>query len=200
MSYISDKKIKKLVKNKNLIIPFYRCHLNPCSYDLTLDKREFLFPLAEDLPINPHVPVILYDKRSSYQTIKSGKGDFIIISADHDNPVLLRPGEFCLASTVEKVNIPENYAAQVIGKSSIGRCGLFIHNAGHIDPGFKGNITLELYNAGANIINLSSIERVCQIVFIPIKGKTQNSYDGKYQNQSKVTAPRRERDYKINED
>lgn len=175
--YLSDKKILELNNRKQILEPFNEDCLNPCSYDLRLSKECFLFPLeADTTPMNPHKPKMVYER-------KGLEGE----------QVLLKQGEFCLASTIEKVNLPDNIAAQVVGKSSIGRCGLFVHNAGHVDPGFKGTITLELYNAGPNIIDITSIERICQLVFIKVDGEVENSYAGKYQNQDRVTPPKADR-------
>lgn len=54
----------------------------------------------------------------------------------------LRPGQFALATTIESINLPLHLAAFVQGRSSIGRAGLTVQNAGFIDPGFHGHITL----------------------------------------------------------
>ena len=59
---------------------------------------------------------------------------------------LLEPNKFVLASTQEKVSVPNHLAAFVAGRSSVGRLGLQIQNAGFVDAGFQGQITLELYN------------------------------------------------------
>jgi len=74
----------------------------------------------------------------------------------------------------------------VEGRSSIGRIGLFIQNAGWIDPGFEGRITLELYNASSLPIKLQAGKRICQLVFCTMDQKAENPYQGKYQGQ-KVT-------------
>lgn len=66
---------------------------------------------------------------------------------------------------MEYVRLPNNLTAFVEGRSSIGRMGLFIQNAGWVDPGFEGEITLELYNANQLPIRLKSGRRVCQLVF-----------------------------------
>lgn len=88
---------------------------------------------------------------------------------------------------MEELNLPDNIAAFVEGRSSWGRLGLFIHNAGWIDPGFLGTITLELFNANSVPIVLSPGERIAQIVFARMSRPAQNAYDGKYQGQKGVT-------------
>jgi len=81
------------------------------------------------------------------------------------------------------IRIPANVTAFVEGRSSIGRMGLFIQNAGWVDPGFEGNITLELFNANRLPLRLSAGRRICQIVFAFMDKATQTPYKGKYQGQ-----------------
>src|SRR3712207_9087345 len=70
-----------------------------------------------------------------------------LVEPDGDEPFVLHPGEFVLGSTLEVVTIPDDVAARLEGKSSLGRLGLLTHStAGFVDPGFSGHITLELSN------------------------------------------------------
>src|SRR5690606_32197493 len=87
-----------------------------------------------------------------------------------------------------------NLTAFVEGRSSVGRIGLFIQNAGWVDPGFEGRITLELYNAGSLPIKLQAGKRICQLVFCLMDQKAANPYRGKYQGQSITVGSRRHRD------
>ena len=77
--------------------------------------------------------------------------------------------------------------AFVEGRSSLGRMGLFIQNAGWVDPGFKGEITLELFNANRCAIELNVGRRVGQLVFAKLDDKALNPYKGKYQGQKGAT-------------
>lgn len=97
--------------------------------------------------------------------------------------ITIPPHSFLLATTQEYVEVPNNLTAFVEGRSSIGRIGLFIQNAGWVDPGFKGRITLELYNAGSLPIKLQAGKRICQLVFCSMDQATENPYKGKYQGQ-----------------
>jgi dCTP deaminase len=105
----------------------------------------------------------------------------------------MRPGQFLLASTVEKVHIPTDMCAQVNGKSSWGRLGLTVHvTAGFIDPGFKGRITLELANLSEETITLKPHLPICQLVFMPLSSPAERPYGHKdlgshYQGQTGVT-------------
>src|SRR5690606_2232440 len=70
-----------------------------------------------------------------------------LVEPTGDDPFILHPGEFVLASTLELVALPDDVAARLEGKSSLGRLGLLVHStAGFIDPGFEGHVTLELSN------------------------------------------------------
>ena len=103
---------------------------------------------------------------------------------------LLLPGQFVLATTQEYFVMPDNLTAFVEGRSSLGRMGLFIQNAGWVDPGFEGEITLELFNANRCAIELQSGRRVGQLVFAQLDEKALNPYKGKYQGQTGATGSR----------
>ena len=106
-----------------------------------------------------------------------------------DTYVLL-PGQFVLATTMEYFELPDDLTAFVEGRSSLGRMGLFIQNAGWVDPGFKGEITLELFNANRCAIELKSGRRVGQLVFAEMDDVALNPYNGKYQGQTGATGSR----------
>jgi dCTP deaminase len=102
---------------------------------------------------------------------------------------IIKPHSFILGTTKEKISIPNNMGAWIEGKSSIGRSGLFIQNAGWIAPGFEGEITLELYNANDYCLEVSEGLSIGQIVLADLDKETIKPYDGKYKNQSGATAP-----------
>ncbi|HLV10031.1 MAG TPA: dCTP deaminase, partial [Halanaerobiales bacterium] len=104
--------------------------------------------------------------------------------------IIIPPNSFLLATTMEYVELPEDITAFVEGRSSIGRMGLFIQNAGWVDPGFKGKITLELYNANRLPIKLFSGRRICQLVLAKLDRKAENPYQGKYINQKEAVGSR----------
>jgi len=115
---------------------------------------------------------------------------------DGDNMVIL-PGRFVLGTTLESVRLPANIAARVEGRSSIGRRGLFIQNAGWVDPGFEGQITLELYNANNFPLKIKSGKRICQIVFQQMDREAEEPYHGKYQGQRNTTGSLAHKDWEI---
>ena len=103
------------------------------------------------------------------------------------NSVIMEPGEFLLASTQEDIKVPEDCAAFVVGRSSIGRIGVQVQNAGFVDPGFEGEITLELQNQSNRKIRLCAGTRICQLVFFDLTKASETPYKGKYQSQRGAT-------------
>lgn len=110
--------------------------------------------------------------------------------------LVVAPGEFMLGSTIERLDIPPNLVAHVTGRSSIGRRGLLVHvSAGLCDPGWEGQVTLELVNLSPAPVRIEPGTRVCQATFTEIKGTVSRDYgertDSHYQGQ---TGPVRSRD------
>jgi dCTP deaminase len=96
-----------------------------------------------------------------------------------------------LGHTTERVRIPDYLAAQVDGKSTWGRRGLLIHStAGWIDPGFEGQITLELSNVSSEKIVLTAGVPIAQLVIFRMESAAERPYSGKYQGQTGVTPAR----------
>lgn len=116
-----------------------------------------------------------------------------------DEKPTIQPKEFALAHTEEDMTIPKDSVAIVHGRSSVGRLGLFIHNAGLVDGGFEGNLTLELFNAAPHPIQLKSGMRICQMTVHPHDEAPEVGYSArngnKYQGQSGPTASRLHKDF-----
>lgn len=95
----------------------------------------------------------------------------------NDNIYVLKPHDFVLASTLEYVEIPNFLVGIVNGKSSLGRLGIMVHvTAGYIDPGFKGNITLELYNCSSENFQLKEGMNICQLILEELSTECENPY------------------------
>ena len=113
--------------------------------------------------------------------------------------LVLNSGEFALASTKETVKIPNDFDAEIKGRSSIGRAGSHIHTAGWVDPGFEGQVTLELINHASAPVKLYEGMRICQIVFGRLESPALVGYgdqkDSKYQNQKGATASKIDEDF-----
>lgn len=168
---LSDKTILHMLESKTLeISPVEPSQIQPASVDIRLGNT---FSIVEDLPSG----MITLEDRIHYKTIQT------------DTYVLL-PGQFVLATTMEYISLPDNLTAFVEGRSSLGRMGLFIQNAGWVDPGFCGEITLELFNANRCAIQLKAGRRVGQLVFAEMDEAALHPYSGKYQGQRGATGSR----------
>lgn len=168
---LSDKTILKMMEEGTLkISPIEEGQVQPASVDIRLGNT---FSIVEDSPSG----IITLENEIKYKTITT------------DTYILL-PNQFVLATTMEYFNLPNDLTAFVEGRSSLGRMGLFIQNAGWVDPGFKGEITLELYNANRCAIELKAGRRVGQLVFAKMDGEALNPYNGKYQGQTGSTGSR----------
>ena len=165
---LSDRSLKKYIQNKELCISGLSENLiQSASIDLTLGNEFALFKYWENTNI--------LDLRKNPTYFKITTNEFI-----------LPPHTFVLGTTQEKISLPQKVNAFVGGRSSVGRMGLFIQNAPWIAPGFKGQITLELYNANTMPIRLKAGHRICQIVLCELDETPQIPYQGKYQNQKGV--------------
>ncbi len=168
---LSDKDILSRLERGDLsITPLGDGQIQPASVDIRLGDT---FSVIEDSPSG----VITMDGEITYKPLRS------------DTYVLL-PGQFILATTMEYFILPNDLTAFVEGRSSLGRMGLFIQNAGWVDPGFQGEITLELFNANRCAIKLQTGRRVGQLVFARMDSEALRPYRGKYQGQRGATGSR----------
>ncbi|MEP7018750.1 MAG: dCTP deaminase, partial [Actinomycetota bacterium] len=119
-----------------------------------------------------------------------------LIEVERDEPFILHPGEFVLGSSFEVVTLPDDLAARLEGKSSLGRLGLVTHStAGFVDPGFSGHVTLELSNVATLPIKLWPGMKVGQLCFFKLSSPAENpygsaKYGSRYQGQRGPTASR----------
>ena len=90
---------------------------------------------------------------------------------------VVHPSEFILGNTVERISLGDDLVARLEGKSSLGRLGLIVHaTAGYIDPGFDGNITLELSNVANLPILLYPGMKIGQISFFAMSTPAERPY------------------------
>ncbi len=168
---LSDKAIKELLQKGDLSIhPLSEEQIQCSSVDLRLGKEFVRYTKQEVIDI----------KKDSLRFERVEVEEFIDI----------RPKEFLLATTQEYIKLPSKLTAFVEGRSSLGRLGLFIENAGWVDAGFEGQITLELYNANSSPIRLYVGMRICQLVFAQLKDIPSRIYRGKYRGQRGATPSR----------
>lgn len=165
---LSDKTILSLLKQGTLsIAPLQENQIQPASVDIRLGDT---FSVVED----SSTAILTLSQKMIYKEI-------------HAEKYLLLPGQFVLATTMEYISLPDNLTAFVEGRSSLGRMGLFIQNAGWVDPGFSGEIMLELFNANRCAIELQAGRRIGQLVFAQMDQAALHPYRGKYQGQRGAT-------------
>ncbi|WP_166867164.1 MULTISPECIES: dCTP deaminase [unclassified Salinibacterium] len=161
--------------------PLDRSMIQPSSVDVRLDRFFRLFD-------NHKYPYI--DPAEEQPELTR------LVEAKPGEPFILHPGEFVLGSTFELVTLPDDVAARLEGKSSLGRLGLLTHStAGFVDPGFSGHVTLELSNVATLPIKLWPGMKIGQLCFIRTSSPVDNPYGSgpygnRYQGQRGPTASR----------
>jgi len=171
--------LERIEAGDDLVAPLARPELQiqPASIDVCLGNT-FAAYTEGDEEIDP------FDERTFQTQTWIEQDPFIVI----------QPKEFLLASTVETITVPEDLVCRLEGRSTYGRLGVVIHiTAGFGDPGFSGQITLEIFNANVRPVRLYIGERIGQIVFEELKTPATRGYGGprsKYQHQQGATPPR----------
>lgn len=173
----SDRSIQSLI-DEGRIKNTYDGAINPASLNVRLGTT-FLVP-----------------RRRKKDILELGdEAEYIEWSAEPGEKLMIDSGEFMLATTMEWIDLTNDsdydidLAAFVQGRSSIGRIGLSVQNAGFVDPGFRGQITLELKNESPNPIGLIVGYPVAQLVFMEAE-KAEHGYSGKYMDQEGATGSR----------
>lgn len=156
------------------IEPFDPQLVQPSSVDVRLDKYFRVFNNSKYTHIDP---------KQQMEDLTT------LVEVNPEDSFVLHPGEFVLASTLEKFTLPHNLAGRLEGKSSLGRLGLLTHStAGFIDPGFSGYITLELSNVANLPIVLYPGMKVGQLAIFQMSSPADVPYGSaalgsKYQGQ-----------------
>ena len=187
MSVLSDRDIRAAIESGEVVIrPYDPVDLQPSSVDLHLDRRFRVFR----------------NNRYAYIDVRSPQPDLTeLLTIENDEAFILHPGEFVLGQTLEWTELPVDLVARLEGKSSLGRLGLLIHStAGYVDPGWKGNLTLELSNVANLPIALYFGMKIGQISFFRMSSAVERPYGSKelgskYQGQSEPTASAFHRDF-----
>jgi dCTP deaminase len=179
---LSDRSIREeLAAGRIGIAPFDERQIQPSSVDLRLGNRFRRFQRTNQPFIDIKRPV-----HDLMEVLEIPEGD----------PVIVRPREFMLGTTVETVTIPADLVGRLEGRSSLGRLGIIIHStAGYIDPGFSGQVTLEISNLLDEAVALYPGMRIAQISFSRMTTPADRPYGSgdlasKYQGQEDVAASR----------
>lgn len=160
---LSDRDIAaELAAERIQLQPLDMSMLQPSSIDVRIDRYFRLFD-------NHKYPVI--DPAEDQSDLTR------MIEVDPADGFILHPGEFVLASTFEQITLPDDVAARLEGKSSLGRLGLLTHStAGFIDPGFSGHVTLELSNVATLPIRLWPGMKIGQLCFFRLSSAAEKPY------------------------
>lgn len=169
---------------------FLNRSVDPLVIDPIADRSVQIQPASVDLRLSRHFQ---FYRISSTPYIDSRSADTVkdcweSVTLKQDVPLVIHPGEFVLGSTVERIELPADLSARVEGRSSFGRLAVIVHaTAGFIDPGFCGEITLEIANLGRIPVVLHPGDRVCQICFFQLSSPARRPYgperSSKYQHQ-----------------
>ena len=179
---LSDRDIRAELDSGRVILePYDPEMIQPSSIDVRLDKYFRLFDNHKYGVIDP----------------ATEQSDLTrLVEVEADDPFVLHPGEFVLGSSYECVTLPDDVAARLEGKSSLGRLGLMTHStAGFIDAGFSGHVTLELSNVATLPINLWPGMKIGQLAFFRLSSPAEHpygsaQYGSRYQGQRGPTASR----------
>jgi dCTP deaminase len=183
---LSDQTIRRLLGEGRIEVdPYDPSLLQPSSVDVRVDRYFRVFR----------------NSRYPYIDVKQEQEELTELVEIDSEPFILHPGEFVLGQTLEWTELPNNLVARLEGKSSLGRLGLLIHStAGYVDPGWKGNLTLELSNVANLPIALYHGMKIGQISYFKMSSEVERPYGSaelgsKYQGQSEPTASAFHRDF-----
>jgi dCTP deaminase len=179
---LSDRTIRRLLDQGQIEIdPYDASLLQPSSVDVRVDRFFRVF----------------HNARYPYIDVKQPQEDLTeLVEMEDGAPFILHPGEFALASTLERIRLPDDLVARLEGKSSLGRLGLLIHStAGFIDPGWDGHVTLELSNVANLPITIYPEMKIGQLSFVQLTEPAETPYGSgelgsKYQGQQGPTPSR----------
>ncbi|MET3962176.1 dCTP deaminase [Marmoricola sp. OAE513] len=179
---LSDRDILAEIDAQRIAVePYDPAMIQPSSVDIRLDRFFRVF----DNHKYPHIDPAVEQADLTRE-----------VEPDGDDPFILHPGEFVLGSTYEVCTLPDDIAARVEGKSSLGRLGLLTHaTAGFVDPGFSGHVTLELANVATLPIKLYPGMKIGQLCFFRLSSPAEHpygseKYGSRYQGQRGPTASR----------
>ena len=179
---LSDREIRAELESGRVVLePYDPAMLQPSSVDVRIDRYFRLFDNHKYAVIDPSIEQPDLTR---------------LVEVEPDEAFVLHPGEFALGSTFELVSLPDDVAARLEGKSSLGRLGLLTHStAGFIDPGFSGHVTLELSNVATLPIMLWPGMKIGQLCFFQLSSASESPYGStqsgsRYQGQRGPTASR----------
>ncbi|UCB52188.1 MAG: dCTP deaminase [Candidatus Zixiibacteriota bacterium] len=179
----SDKWIRRMAKERQMIVPFSEKQVNRGVISFGLSSYGYDIRVADEFKIFSAKNSILIDpKRFDSESFAEVKGKTCVIA----------PNSFALTRTVEYFKIPRNILTICLGKSTYARCGIIV-NVTPFEPEWEGYATLEISNTSPLPAKIYAGEGIAQIIFLEADEVCQTSYrdkKGKYQAQKKITLPR----------
>ncbi|MEA2587055.1 MAG: dCTP deaminase [Thermomicrobiales bacterium] len=148
--------------------------LGSVSVDFRLGRTFMVFEHSRHSFIDPRRP----------QSIGEAMRTIVV---DEDEPFIMQPGDFALASTIESLELPDDLLGRLEGRSSIARLGITVHSTAAVfEPGWVGTATMELSNLGRMAVALYPGMRICAFSFetvsspvtTPYRLKLNNKYAG----------------------
>jgi dCTP deaminase len=167
---LSDRDIKKALQQGRIRIspkPDFSCQLGSCSIDLRLGREFQIFEHSRSALIDPRHPV--------------APSEFMReVIVRRGEPFILQPGDFVLATTVERIGISYDLLARLEGRSSLGRLGIVVHSTASVfEPGWDGTVVMELGNMGRMAVALYPGMRICALTFEELSSPVDVPYDKK---------------------
>ena len=174
---LSDRDIRRALAEGRIKIdplPDLATQLGSVSIDFRLGTTFMVFEHSRHSFIDPRQP------QSIGEAMRT-------IEVAADEPFIMQPGDFALASTVESLELPDDLLGRLEGRSSIARLGITVHSTAAVfEPGWVGTATMELSNLGRMAVALYPGMRVCSFSFqtvsspveVPYRAKRNNKYAG----------------------
>lgn len=167
---LSDGDIRKYLKTGKIVItpkPVLTEVLGSCSIDLRLGNTFRVFDHSKVAYFDP------FKKNFSGEVTSE-------IKVKENEPFILQPGDFVLATTVESFTLPDDLLARLEGRSSLGRLGIVVHSTASIfEPGWRGKVVMELGNMGRMPVALYPGMKVCALTFEELKSPAEVPYNRK---------------------
>ena len=183
MSVLSDKWIRKMSKEHNMISPFEEKQVRGKNISYGLSSFGYDARVSEEFKIFTNVNSEIVDPKNFKPT------NFVTKNVSE---CIIPPNSFVLARTVEKFKIPNDVLVICLGKSTYARCGIIV-NVTPLEPEWEGHVTLEFSNTSPLPAKIYANEGACQFLFFKGEEPPKQSYadkKGKYMKQKGVTLPR----------
>lgn len=164
---LSDRDIRKSLEEGRIRVepaPDLTTQLGACSLDFRLGSTFRVFEHSRHAYIDPRRG---FDGASIMREVQTAEGE----------PFIMQPGEFVLAVTMEWLDLADDLAARMEGRSSLGRLGIIVHGTASLfDPGWRGIPTMELGNLGRMPVALYPGMRICSFTFEPLSSPAEVPY------------------------